>query len=188
MGQEAVNKCWEYNSQTNKLEDRQDMCEPRSEHAVVYVAHLDRIYVLGGNDRRNFLSKCEYYEPSEDMWTPIASMDVPRDQFAACLFDERYIYTFSGRIKFNPKEVANVIEMYDIDFDKWQNIRMKQKCPFVKSHSSMAWQLGESQSICIFGGMAGNRRTEKCFLFNTETHRFETSESMPEVGSFSDAP
>ena len=66
IGDVVVNHTLEYNGKTKEFEERGDMCEPRSDSTVVYVPHLDRIYVLGGNDRKRFYSECEYYEPAKD--------------------------------------------------------------------------------------------------------------------------
>ena len=66
IGDVVVNNTLEYNGKTKEFEERGDMCEPRSDSTVVYVPHLDRIYVLGGNDRKRFYSECEYYEPAKD--------------------------------------------------------------------------------------------------------------------------
>lgn len=46
-------------------------------------------------------------------------MRVARDSSAAALFNGQYIYAFSGRIGFSPKRLADVIERYDIEADKW---------------------------------------------------------------------
>ena len=66
VGATVINYCLEYNGSEQKFEPRADMNECRSDSTVVYVPHLDRIYVLGGNDRSRFYSECEFYEPSKD--------------------------------------------------------------------------------------------------------------------------
>ena len=59
----------EFNAKEMKWEPREPMNLARSDTSVVYVPHLDRIYVLGGNDGKKFYAECEYYNPVKDDWT-----------------------------------------------------------------------------------------------------------------------
>ena len=144
IGDTVVNNCLEFNGSTKKFEKRKDMNEPRSDSTVVYVPYLDRIYVLGGNDMRKFYKECEYYEPALDKWTAIAPMAEGRDSGAACLFNGLYIYAFSGRNKFKPKEIIDIIEKYDINTNKWETVQVKSQGPWIKNDLSLAWQFGSS--------------------------------------------
>ena len=187
IGDTVVNHCLEFDGTQKKFLPRGDMCEPRSDSTVVYVPHLDRIYVLGGNDMRKFYKECEYYEPAKDDWTAIAPMKEGRDSGAACLFNGLYIYAFSGRNKFKPKTILDIIEKYDINANRWETVSVRNKGPWIENDLSLAWQFGHNQ-MCIFGGIANGARTEKCYLFDTTDNSYKASPSMPDVGSFSVVP
>ena len=42
-------------------------------------------------------------------------------------FNAKFIYVFSGRIKFSPKEITDVCECYDIEKNVWEIIDVKNK-------------------------------------------------------------
>ena len=184
VGDAVTNVTFEYNGSTKSFEERADMCEPRSDSTPVYVPHLDRIYVLGGNDISKFYKECEYYEPAIDRWTPIAPMSEARDSGAAALFNKQWIYAFSGRNVFTPKRVLDIVERYNISENTWETINVISFGPWIKNDLALAWQ-HNSNSICVFGGIANGERTEKCYLFNTETNSWKKSTPMPDVGSMS---
>jgi len=187
VGDVVVNHCLEYDGSQKKFVEREDMCEPRSDSTVVYVPHLDRIYVLGGNDRKRFYHECEYYEPANDSWKAIAPMSVGRDSGAACVFNGLYIYAFSGRSKFTPKTITDIVEKYDINANSWEVVNVQSKGNWVENDLSLAWQFGHNQ-MCVFGGFAGGARTEKCFLFDTSDNSWKDSTAMPDVGTYSVVP
>ena len=187
VGNTVTKNTLEYSGEEMKFLTRADMNYPRSDITVVYVPHLDRIYVLGGNDNRRFYEECEYYEPAADKWTEIAKMRVGRDSGAAALLNGQYIYAFSGRNKFSPKTIVDVVERYDINANTWEDINVTDNGNWVKNDLSLAWQFGHNQ-ICVFGGVANGSRTEKCYLFDTQTNRWNDSTSMTDVGSYSVVP
>ena len=114
-------------------------------------------------------------------------MSEARDSGAACLFNSSFIYAFSGRNKFSPKTIIDIIEKYDINANKWEVVNVKDKGPWIENDLSLAWQFDFNQ-MCIFGGIAKGARTEKCYLFDTQTESYKESTSMPDVGSFSVVP
>ena len=187
IGNTVTKNTREYDGEQKKFLDRTDMNFPRSDVTVVYVPHLDRIYVLGGNDNRRFYEECEYYSPATDSWTLTAKMRVGRDSGAAALFNGLFIYAFSGRNKFSPKTIVDVIEKYDINADKWEDVNVRNSGNWVKNDLSLGWQFGHNQ-ICVFGGIANGVRTEKCYLFDTSDNSWKDSPAMPDVGSYSVVP
>lgn len=48
------------------LEHRADLNDPRSDFTAIYEQEKDRIYVIGGNDAKNFYKSCEYYDVVQD--------------------------------------------------------------------------------------------------------------------------
>ena len=89
--------------------------------------NYERIYVIGGNDVKNFLKECEYYDIETDKWLSIAEMNIARDSAACCSFNDKLIYVFSGRTKFKPKEITDVCEVYDIKNNTWQVLNIINK-------------------------------------------------------------
>jgi hypothetical protein len=81
----------------------------------------------------------------------MAELNVARDSAACCIFNAKQIYVFSGRIKFSPKEITDVCEIYDIEKDVWEIINIKSKGNWIPCDLAMCYQIGPS-SILIFGG------------------------------------
>jgi len=112
----------EYVEEHRCLEHRANLNEPRSDFTSIYESERDRIYVIGGNDAKNFYRSCEYYDVSVDKWVRMAELNVARDSAACSIFNKKFIYVFSGRIKFSPKEITDVCEFYDIEKNVWEII------------------------------------------------------------------
>ena len=45
----------------------------------------------------------------------MAELNVARDSASCCIFNNKFIYVFSGRIKFSPIEITDFCEFYDIE-------------------------------------------------------------------------
>lgn len=117
----------EYVEEHRMLEYRAEMNDARSDFTAIYESERDRIYVIGGNDAKNFYRACEYYDVAADEWVKMSELNVARDSAACCIFNAKFIYVFSGRIKFSPKEITDVCEYYDIDKKVWEVIDVKNK-------------------------------------------------------------
>jgi hypothetical protein len=52
----------EYIEEHKCLEHRASLNEARSDFTAIYEGEKDRIYVIGGNDAKNFYKACEYYD------------------------------------------------------------------------------------------------------------------------------
>ena len=174
----------EYVEEHRCLEHRTLLNDARSDFTAIYESEKDRIYVIGGNDAKNFYKNCEYYDVGTDKWIRMAELNVARDSAACCIFNAKYIYVFSGRIKFSPKEITDVCEAYDIDKNIWQQINMKNKANWIPCDLAMCQQIGPS-SILIFGGFDKQNRTNASFIFNTNAKQIEMASDLPTVGSFS---
>ena len=174
----------EYIEEHKCLEHRANLNDARSDFTSIYEPEKDRIYVIGGNDAKNFYKNCEYYDVAVDKWVRMAELNVARDSAACCIFNSKYIYVFSGRIKFSPKEITDVCEMYDIDKNIWEQINVKNKTNWVPCDLAMCFQTGPS-TILIFGGFDRANRTNATFTFNTNNKTIDRSGDLPTVGSFS---
>lgn len=121
------------------LEHRADLNDARSDFTAIYESEKDRIYVIGGNDAKNFYRACEYYDVGADEWIRMADLNVARDSAACCIFNAKFIYVFSGRIKFSPKEITDVCECYDIEKNVWEVVDVKNKANWVPCDLAMAY-------------------------------------------------
>jgi hypothetical protein len=174
----------EYVEEHRCLEHRANLNEPRSDFTSIYESERDRIYVIGGNDAKNFYRSCEYYDVAVDKWVRMAELNVARDSAACCIFNNKFIYVFSGRIKFSPKEITDVCEFYDIEKNVWEIIQLRNKSNWIPCDLAMSFQIGPS-SILIFGGFDKANRTNATFVFNTANKTIERAGDLPTVGSFS---
>jgi hypothetical protein len=99
----------EYDHHLKKLIDRSPLLFRRSDFTALY-SERGLIFVIGGNDAKNFYRGCEYYDIGIDEWIRMSELNVARDSAACCIFNAKFIYVFSGRIKFSPKEITDVCE------------------------------------------------------------------------------
>lgn len=107
-----------------------------------------------------------------------------RDSAASCIFNNKYIYVFSGRTKFDKKEITDTIEMYDIDYNMWRMVQLNAKSTWTACDLAMCMPI-DSKTVLIFGGFDRTARTSECFKFNTEKNLMEREVNLPKVGSFS---
>jgi len=174
----------EYIEEKKCLEHRAQLNDPWSDFTAIYDGDMDRIYAIGGNDAKNFYTNCEYYDVNQNKWNWIANLNIARDSAACCIFNGKYIYVFSGRIKFNPKEITDVCELYDIEKKVWEKISLSKWNKWIPCDLAMCYQIS-STSILIFGGFDRQNRTNATFVFNTTKSSIERASDLPTVGSFS---
>ena len=129
----------EYIEEKKCLEHRENLNDPRSDFTAIYESEKDRIYVIGGNDAKNFYRNCEYFDVAINKWVKMADLNVARDSAACCIFNGKYIYVFSGRIKFNQKEITDVCEAYDIEKDVWEVINLDKSSKWIPCDLSMCY-------------------------------------------------
>lgn len=58
---------------------------------------------------------------------------------------------FSGRTKFDKKEITDTIEMYDIDYNMWRMVNLNAKSTWTACDLAMCMPI-DSKHILIFGG------------------------------------
>jgi len=141
----------EYIEEKKCLEHWALLNDPWSDFTAIYDGDMDRIYAIGGNDAKNFYTNCEYYDVNQNKWHWIANLNIARDSAACCIFSGRYIYVFSGRIKFNPKEITDVCELFDIEKKVWEKINLSKRNKWIPCDLAMCYQIS-STNILIFGG------------------------------------
>jgi N-acetylneuraminic acid mutarotase len=173
----------EFIESKNSLVYRSPLLFRRSDFTALY-SERGLIYVIGGNDAKSFYTACEKYDIQNDTWSRIADLNVARDSAASCIFNNKYIYVFSGRTKFDKKEITDTIEMYDIDMNMWRLVNLNPKSTWTACDLAMSMQI-DSKTILIFGGFDKTVRTQECFYFNVENNLMERTTSLPKVGSFS---
>jgi hypothetical protein len=142
------------------------------------------IYVVGGNDAKIFYKQCEKYDIENDQWSQIANLNIGRDSAASCMFNDKVIYAFSGRVKFDKKEITNSIEKYSILANLWELVELAPKSVWVPCDLGMAYQI-DSNSLVVFGGFDKDARTQETFIFNCSSSLMERGPYLPKEGSFS---
>jgi N-acetylneuraminic acid mutarotase len=112
-------------------------------------AKLDNsIYVIGGSDSNNTdLASCEKFSLAENVWRPIASMNIARNGTGATIFEQcRLIFVFGGNS--HVLGSLNKVEKYEIDFDKWTVVDIELKKAI---HDLTAFPVSRER-VLIFGG------------------------------------
>lgn len=107
-----------------------------------------------------------------------------RDSAASCIINSKYIYVFSGRTKFEKKEITDTIEMYDIDQNHWKMVNLNPKSIWTACDLAMCMPI-DNKTILLFGGFDKTSRTQECFYYHMETNLMEKTSGLPKVGSFS---
>lgn len=74
-----------------------------------------KLYAAGGYDSLNFLNSVERYDPIEDKWEFVASMNIKRSRMALITCNSR-LYAIGG---YDGISNLNSVEMYDPETDKW---------------------------------------------------------------------
>jgi hypothetical protein len=183
-GRDRSNVCcdWmlEYKDDIKSLIHRKPMFLKRSDFTPVY-SKSGYVYVVGGNDAKIFYKQCEKYDIDRDCWIKIASLVVGRDSSACCIFEDKLIYAFSGRTKFDKKEITNTIERYTISQDHWDQVTLVNSS-WTPCDLGMSYQLDKS-SILIFGGFDKDLRTHETFIF--KDNEITRGPYLPKEGSFS---
>jgi len=112
----------QYFCKYNVFVEKPPMISKRAFFPSLFAKLDNSIYALGGSDSNSSdLNKCEKFSLVENVWRPIAPMNLNRNGTAAVLFEQyRLIFTFGGN---NHKHGSiKKIEKYEIDFDKWSII------------------------------------------------------------------
>ncbi len=186
-GRDRQNVCcdWmlEYKESKNTLVQRAPMLQRRSDFTPV-CSSSGLIYVIGGNDAKLFYKQCERYDIEANLWTKIASLNIGRDSAASCIFNDKQIYAFSGRVKFDKKEITNTIERYTILADLWELVELPAQSVWTPCDLGMAYQI-DPGSLIVFGGFDKDARTQETFVFNVATLAIERGPPLPKEGSFS---
>ena len=90
------------------------MIERRCSHSVV--AHLNNIYLIGGNNGTLTLNSAEVFNIVTQQFSLMKSMEVPRFWFAAAISGEK-IYCFGGS---NDKGCLNLVQSFNLITEEWK--------------------------------------------------------------------
>ena len=93
------------------------MNEGKHSAAAVFVDN--KIYVIGGVNRRSVLSSCEVYDIKSDTWQPIAAMQSSRMRHSAAVHDGS-IYVFGGLGENQQGTALKSVECYVPGKDRWE--------------------------------------------------------------------
>lgn len=103
--------CEKFDVQLNQWSPIASLNIPRREAAGA--AHLNSVFVFGGNSGRKFLDSVEMYDVLTDKWTLLeAQLSVARDHLAAACVDN-CVYLFGGKNPVKINETSKITECFD---------------------------------------------------------------------------
>nr|XP_039260981.1 kelch-like protein 17 [Styela clava] len=117
------------------------MNKERDGSAAAYAC--EKLYVLGGEWDKKYLSTVECYNPVTNTWTNIISMCLTRHAPTACVYDDKIYVVGGARDEDGNPEQDNSIELYDVISGKWAIISkgriypgLVQSCIYTKDRLS----------------------------------------------------
>ena len=149
---EYYQETFEYNNDTNDLEERALMRLPKGCHTLVA---LDRktVFSVGGENEQGVISSCEKYAVQQDDWSMIPSLNQPKWGVSVCSFQKHVLIAFGG---FNEKVYFNTIERFNAKKPElgWliQKLNAGISDPFVPRSNAGCIQISRD-SVLIFGGV-----------------------------------
>ncbi|WP_128895713.1 Kelch repeat-containing protein [Longirhabdus pacifica] len=145
------------------------MLEGKKGHGV---AEVDgKIYVIGGDDVRSFLSTVEMYDPNTNAWTTKMSMPTERSDLGIAVVDEK-IYAIGGNNFDNYR--LSTVEMYDPATNSWLT---KASMPTERTQFGTAVVDGK---IYVVGGFdSDNDRISTVEMYDPTTDSWLTKANMP---------
>ncbi len=108
------NRTFVYNPQLNSWSDVAPMRFQHGNTPAVGVIN-EKIYVAGGTGPNMNQSEVEVYDPVTNVWTQLASMNIPRNHTAGGVINGKF-YVVGGRGSAN---AANALEVYDPNTNIW---------------------------------------------------------------------
>ncbi|KRX03635.1 hypothetical protein PPERSA_04187 [Pseudocohnilembus persalinus] len=169
------NEVFKYDYNNKQLTMLQSMQHGRSSHSIQY--HQGYIYVVGGFlDNQIITGLCEKYNIDSGMWEEMAELNSPVINSTICVFQDKYLVKFGGlENKQGTIEPNNIIEIYDIQKNKWTIIDAKfsnectekQLMNFRLLNSSCAIQINQNE-IYVFGGYLDNKESNQTFILSID--------------------
>jgi hypothetical protein len=102
------------NTRMFEVSSRRPMTTARKWHAAVY--HDQYVYILGGRDGSQSLSKCERYKFAENQWEELAPLPTACQDATAVVID-RTLYVLGGH---NTADL-NLIQVFSLDWRHWRS-------------------------------------------------------------------
>jgi len=155
-----------------------DMNEGRSRHALAKAE--GKIYAIGGENAKDVLGHCEYYDIGNNKWNVCAELNESRCGLAACTF-KNIIYVIGG---WN-QDYLSTIETLDTSEkgNKWEILKLLKKSKLKPVQSAAAISIKDE--ILIFGGyQAKEQLTNECYSLNIRTLTLARKEDLKEAESF----
>ena len=162
------------------------MIYPRADHSLCLLN--GHIYAIGSFVHNQCNMSCEKFDPQQNIWSPIANLNIGRAGAALCTFDNKYIYAFGGRD--GQQQIIPQIEIYSTEFDRWEIMPpCSNQSFFTPSYMSLAMQISETE-IMIFGGKSKktNLVTKNSYILNTERGFFIEGPPLRNPSSFMNVP
>lgn len=160
----ATNKVERFDMHTHCWSEEECVSIPRSNHCAVRLA--DKLYVIGGKCESLILDTMEIYDCVTGKWKNGPSLNQPRTDFGACVFDSA-IYVFGGA---GPS--GKSIERFDPKLNKWiyyGEMPVPRHSMHVVEHNGL---------IYIIGGIVADSVCSSVFVYNPRTRVFTTKAQL----------
>lgn len=180
-----LKSCLKYDEIFEKLEEKAQMIHQHADHSLATLNGF--IYVVGSFVNNQVSGDCERYDVTQNKWSLIASLNVPRSGVALCSFGNQYLFAFGGRV--SQKQYVDVIEAYDSKRNTWRVFDGVDKKQWVPGYMSAAYQI-TSNEIIIFGGKSALMQQifDGCFVFDLEKMEVKERGSLVNPCSFMNTP
>jgi len=146
-------RCYKINLHDRELKLQQLASMGTPKYDITAVKLKDRfIYAISGSTYQNnvevHIKNCQRYDIKLDKWCNIAPVNIARSIPAACTFNERYIYTYSGQA--DGVSSTKDIEYYDTLEDSKGWIVYKYESNIIAISSSAMLAQISNESILFF--------------------------------------
>lgn len=165
----------------------QSMKHPHADHSLCAIEGF--IYVVGTFVNNQVYPNCERYDTQKNKWKEIAPLKVARSGVSLCSYKNQYLFAFGGRV--DQKHIVDVIEVYDIKRNVWQEIptHLVDKTKWVPSYMGLAYQITDNE-IMLFGGKSAItfQIFNGVFVFDIEKMAISERGSLVNPCSFMNLP
>lgn len=141
----VLNTMYALNIIDSKYEQKCDLLEPRENPTLIGVNDIYVLCIGGHNPEQGHMITCEIYTIAQNIWKPFPKLLYNLDWVAACIFNNKDIYTFGGCDGSGSFDKIQHIDLCDIS-SGWEIIKM----PLSIADSGVV-QIS-NRSIIIIGG------------------------------------
>jgi len=167
----ATAQCYKLDFEQKSLTSIDLMLKPRNNHGIAYLDGF--LYVVGGvSNEEGSLTTCERYGVNEGKaWEKIASLNVAAHGACVATFRERLLYKIGG--KKNSRQLANTIEVYNVENNTWTVIPFQCETQFDKRNFTLpcfaaAAQINHNEILVLGGCDENGTNLVQTFIFHID--------------------